>query len=145
MTIRNIIISRSAAATISSQMTMERRFLRDSLFFAFAFLAFCTHASAKDWYEKHCTPTQKANDGSYYVGGTYNKYHAHVGSTFVSTYSANNETTPVKQGRAYCAVLNRAIADVPGGEYATPADVSTCLVAACVNYCTWNAVTSTCQ
>ncbi len=138
MTTRNISMSRSAATTASSQMIMDGLFMKHLLIFAVAFFTFCAHASAKDWYEKSCTPTQIAKDGSYYVGGTYNKYHAHVASTFVSLYSENNNSTPVNKNTANCAVLNQAIADVGGGGYASPADVSTCLIAACVNYCTWN-------
>jgi hypothetical protein len=138
-------IHAKTALDAASRMTMKRRLMSDLPLFAFVFLALCTHASAKEWYEKHCTPTQIARDGSYYVGGTYNKHHAHVGSTFVSIYSANNNSTPVNKNKANCAVLNQAIADVVGGGYDYPGDVSTCLIAACVHYCDWNPLNNTCQ
>ena len=102
-------------------------------------------AFAKEWYEKSCTNSGKDKDGNWYVGGPYNKSHLHIGPNFLSIFSTNNKSKPETSGKVNCAVLNQAIQDVPDGDYKTPADVTTCLIAACQTSCTWNATTSTCQ
>ena len=75
----------------------------------------------------------------------FNKSHLHIGPNFLSVFSNNNTSKPETSGKVNCAVLNQAIQDVPGGGYTTPADVTTCLVAACQTSCTWNASASTCH
>lgn len=102
-------------------------------------------AFAKEWYEKSCTKSGMDTDGNWYVGGPFNKYHLHIGPDFLSVHSDNNESKPETSGRVNCAVLNRAIKDVPAGGYTTPDEVTTCLIAACQTSCTWNADDSTCQ
>lgn len=96
---------------------------------------FSTNLSARDWYEKSCTPTQKDKVRNYYVGGQYNKNHLHVGSDFIHITSDNNRSKPVTSGKANCSLLDQAISDVGGGGFAIPADVTTCLNAAKDFYC----------
>ena len=93
-----------------------------------------TSIFAKDWYEKSCTATQKDKAGNYYVGGQFNKSHLHIGPTFLSVFSSNNNSKPVTSGKENCAVLNQAIADVAGGGYASAGDVTACLNAAKTYY-----------
>ena len=86
-----------------------------------------TSIFAKDWYEKSCTLTEKDKAGNWYVGGERGKSHLHIGSGFISVYSQNNKSKLDTNGKENCTVLNQAIADVAGGGYASPADVTACL------------------
>ncbi len=110
-------------------------------------LAVAGHGSAfaKEWYEKSCTSSGKDKAGNWYVGGPYNKSHLHIGSDFLSVFSTNNNSKPETSGKVNCSLLNQAIKDVAGGGYTSPADVTTCLIAACETSCTWNATAGTCQ
>jgi len=93
-------------------------------------MLFGTNVFARTWYEKSCTPTQKDKNGNFYVGGSVNNSHLHIGSDFISVFSNNNTSKPESNGKVNCAVLTKAIDDVAGGGYKSPNDVSVCLNAA---------------
>jgi|JI8StandDraft_1071087.scaffolds.fasta_scaffold272194_2 hypothetical protein len=93
-------------------------------------MLFGTNVFARTWYEKSCTPTQKDKDGNYYVGGSVNNYHLHIGTDFISVFSINNTSKPESNGKVNCDLLKKAVADHLGGGYKSPNDVVICLNAA---------------
>ncbi len=90
---------------------------------------------AKTWYQKNCTATEvNSNNGTWYVGGTRNNYHMHVGKDFIHLYNKQGRPKLVTKNIANCPSIKESIATVDSGGYASPDDVRTCLNAAKTEY-----------
>jgi hypothetical protein len=93
-------------------------------------------AQAKGWYDVCKTNNdglQVKDKKNFYVGGSANNNHLHVGSNFIAITSTNNNSKPVTSGKANCALIKAAITDAPGGGYASLAHVQACLNAVCAD------------